>query len=134
MDKLTYYFREVDTIDTPTSLVPGAMFRVARERRRSILFRHVPVLLLGLMFSLGATVFAIQAAIADAIQSGLANFLTMIVTDSGTVLASWQSYSLTIVDTFPAIQLAGACGALFLFFTLLRRIDGELLGMTKLRS
>lgn len=122
---LERYFRRMDPVKTPDGMIEGVFVRIAGERRRLALLRHLPALALGLCLSAAATVFAVRTAVADAVQSGLTGFLMLLVTDHGAVASSWQAYAMTIVDALPAAPIAVAFAAAFGFFALLRRLDDE---------
>ncbi|HSD12354.1 MAG TPA: hypothetical protein VLC10_02235 [Patescibacteria group bacterium] len=107
-------------------LLDSVMTAVARARRRDFFARRLPLLGSGLAMSGAAAAYAIALAVAEASRSGLAGFLSMIVTDTGAVIASWQDYILSLIDALPVAPLGGVCAALFVFFLLLRRLDGAL--------
>ncbi len=119
-------FKQSDPPGPDRRLLDSVMAAVARERRRDLFFRRLPLLGSGLAMSGAAAAYAVVLAVADASRSGLAGFLSMIVTDTGAVFASWKDYLLSLIDALPVVPLAGVCAALFVFFVLLRRLDGML--------
>ncbi len=105
-------------------LLGAVMASVTFERRRAAFARRLPVLVSGLAASGAAAAYAVVLAVAEASRSGFGGFLSMLVTDTGLVLSSWQDYLLSLLDALPVAPLAGVCAALFVFFVLLRRLDG----------
>ncbi len=124
-NNLKRYFREIDRKESPSGLIEGIMTRITREKKRDVVLHHLLPLSFGVLLSATITVFTVRLTIADALQTGLGNFLSMTMTDSNSVLHSWQSYSLTILDAIPVAPIVGTCAALCIFFLLLRRIDNK---------
>lgn len=116
-------FRRSSPPEPPARLLGSVMEAVARERRRGMLLRRLPLLGAGLALSGAASAYAVALTVDAAARTGLAGFLTVIVTDTGAVAASWQDYLLSLLDALPVAPLAAVCGGLFVFFTLLRSVD-----------
>lgn len=116
-------FRRSAPPEPPARLLGAVMEAVARERRRGVLVRRLSLLGTGLALSGATAGYAVMLTIDAAARSGFVGFLSVFVTDTGTVMASWQDYLLSLVDALPVAPLAGACVAFFVFFTLLRRLD-----------
>lgn len=116
-------FRRSAPPEPRTGLLGSIMGAVARERRRAVLVRRLPLLGAGLALSGAGFVYAVTLTVDAAARSGLVGFLSVLVTDTGAVAASWQDYFLSLVDALPIAPLAGVCAALFIFFALLRSLD-----------
>ena len=119
---LEQLFHDLDTSEV-SHLLDTVMFKIRREqRRRAFFYRELPSLF-GLFFSSLSVIYAFFITIQDVNQSGFVDFIKEFFVDFSGVLSSWQSYSLTLLDTLPMMSLAGICVSLFCFFWMLRLCD-----------
>ncbi len=122
-ENLKKAIRSLDVHGPSPRLFDDAMEAVFAYRRRQVLARRLPFMVVGLAASAVGVVYGAYAALRQASESGLLEFLSAAATDTGAVLSAWQSYLLAVVDALPVIQLAAVCAALFVFFALLRSVD-----------
>jgi hypothetical protein len=122
-DNLKNVLRKIESNGTSPRLLDGVMEAVFIARRRQTLLRRLPFLVVGLVVSAAGAVYGAYAAVQQADASGLVAFLSAAATDTGAVLSAWQSYAFAVIDALPVPQIAAFCGALFVFFALLRSAD-----------
>ena len=100
----------------PEGLFAHIMERIREEERflsfkkRFILFSAV------LLASVGAFVPVILAFKTTFAQSGFPQFLSLIFSDFGLVIANWQDFSLALLESLPAMSVIAFLATLYIFF------------------
>ena len=98
-------FTHLEPPEPPAGLLNKIMARIREEelllsiRKRLILFSSV------VLMSAGAFIPVINAFQAEFAQSGFSQFLSLIFSDFGSVMANWQDFGLTILESLPAMSL-----------------------------
>ena len=70
--------------------------------------------------SLAVIFFATQEVIWQLGQSGIMNILSLLFSDLAVVLANWQSFVLSCLESFPVFPIVLTSGAALIFFVSLR--------------
>lgn len=88
-------------------------------KHRAILFSIIFII------SLGALIPAISSAHAAIDASGFFSFASLIFSDMRIVLATWQDFTLSLLEALPALSLAAVLAAVFTTLGSLRYLVGE---------
>src|ERR1019366_6480855 len=89
--------------------------RIVRARLHATL--HISLITLAVI----AFVPAIGNLIASASHSGFSSYISLAISDGGSMLGSWQSFILSIVETVPLLEIGVILGILLIFANSLRR-------------
>lgn len=96
------------TLPKPSAgLLGKIMQRIEHERCLQIMRWKAALFGLLSALSLASLAPALSAFKSDLAQSGFAEFLSLAVLDTGTVLASWQNFGLALLESLPAISIIG---------------------------
>ena len=105
-------------IQPPKGLLEKILKRIHREERL-LVARRVIIFSIMLIGSLAGFVPSLKMVLSDFSSSGFLNFFSLLFSDFSTVATYWQSFSMILLETLPALSLT-----LFLFvlFILLQSI------------
>lgn len=88
----------------PTGLLEKILKRIHHEER-VLATRRVIIFSATTLVSLPALILSAKMLLSDLAQSGFLNFFSLLFSDFSSVLAAWQSFSLILLETLPAISL-----------------------------
>lgn len=94
----------LQTVEPRSGLYGAVMQRIALARQRSARVRTALFSVLALA-SATLLVPAAQYAAEQFYASGFYDYLTLIISDRGFVLAYWQQFSLSLVESLPSLAL-----------------------------
>ena len=92
-------------INPPIGLLEKILKRIHKEERLLVL-RRIIIFSITLIGSLLGIVLAFKTLLSDFSQSGFMSFFSLMFSDFSTVMAHWQSFSLILLESLPAISLA----------------------------
>jgi hypothetical protein len=92
-----------EIIEPKIELKNSIIKRIRKEETKKTIYRMISgsILSLASIFSL---VFYTINIFKDAQISGLSEYLSLIISDSGLVISYWQTYMMSIVESLPIIQ------------------------------
>ena len=99
----------------PNGLLNKIMARIREEERLLSLKRWLVLFSAAVMISAGAFIPAINAFRAEFTQSGIGQFLSLIVTDSGVVTTHWQDFGLALLESLPAVSAIALLATMLIF-------------------
>ncbi|MDD5626397.1 MAG: hypothetical protein PHW01_00055 [Patescibacteria group bacterium] len=102
-------FSHLTPPEMPDNLFEKTMRRIQKERQSSILKRKVMILSIGMIGIIGAAAAFIPAfkmAQTELSESGFPYFLSLIFSDFETVVAYWQNFIMSLLETLPVMGLA----------------------------
>ncbi|MFA6534294.1 MAG: hypothetical protein WCT37_03935 [Patescibacteria group bacterium] len=94
--------------------------RLVGVKRRLVAFFLVAVSSLVALLPLG------QLVKTSLIESDFIQFASLLISDFGVILASWQSFSLTLLETLPIINLLAVLAVILLLLESLKFLAREL--------
>ena len=109
------------TLEPRASLYASVMERIATARRRAARIRASLFGALALVSAL-LLVPAVQYAAEQFYASGFYDYLTLIISDRGFVLAYWQQFALSLVESLPSLALLLLLPIVFALVYSLRRV------------
>ncbi|MFA6919416.1 MAG: hypothetical protein WC244_04925 [Patescibacteria group bacterium] len=98
-------FSHVETLEPPQALLGHILLRLENEKKLVVLKRRVAFFSVGLIFSVLALIPAFQLVWNGISSSGFVQFLSLLFTDSEIVMAYWQSFALTLLESLPALSI-----------------------------
>ena len=113
-DRYRRLFSKLPTIGAPIGLKGAILERVRLEERQAAqrgVFATVPVLLA----SFGGMVWGAIAAVQALSQSGFGHYVSLIFSDTGSIVSLWYPFALSIVESLPLFALTVLVGALLAF-------------------
>ena len=96
---------ENSNIQPPKDLLEKILKRIHREERILVL-RRIIIFSVTLTASLLSFVPTIKILLSDFNQSGFVNFFSLIFSDFSSVATYWQSFTLILLESLPALSLA----------------------------
>lgn len=113
----------------PAGLLDKVMQRIDEEKSIASLKKRLALFSIFLAISAAVSFPLWQTLRVELIQSGFSQYLTLLIYDSRAVAAYWQDFSLTLLETLPAVTLTGALFVIFVILASLRMVvrDGQTL-------
>jgi hypothetical protein len=103
-----------EIIEPKIELKNSIIKRIRKEETKKTIYRMISgsILSLASIFSL---VFYTINIFKDAQISGLSEYLSLIISDSGLVISYWQTYMMSIVESLPIIPIAITAVSVLIF-------------------
>ena len=92
-------------INPPNGLLEKVLKRVHREQRLLVL-RRITIFSTTLILSLAGLIPSFKILLSDFSQSGFISFSSLMFSDFSAIMAHWQSFSMALLETLPAVSLA----------------------------
>jgi ABC-type spermidine/putrescine transport system permease subunit I len=108
-------FSRFTTIEPPEGLLGKIMERIRQEKHLLAVKRRLVVIFLGFAASAAALIPVFNLARTDLAQSGFLQFFSLAFSDFGIIIAYWQSFAMSLLETIPAISLAMFFAVIFMF-------------------
>jgi hypothetical protein len=104
-EKLSQLFKNTQDLEPPAGLEGFVLSqieaRATKQTRRNLIFSYA-----GLLGSLAAGLYAFLVFGNGIIESEFFSLLTLAFSDLGTVLANWQDFAYSLMETFPVVYVA----------------------------
>jgi hypothetical protein len=110
-EKLFSHFKAVEPTD---SLLPKIMRRI-QKKRQWLAVRRLVVFSFGLGASTTAFVLALKLAWIGFVESGFAEFLSLLFTDTATIAVYWRNFIFSLLEALPATSLIALLIAALVF-------------------
>lgn len=94
------------TIAPPADLFDRVMFRIGMERRFISMRRKFWLSLACFVIVIFIGIPVSQAFSLDIAHSGFSDYASLIISDSSTVLGSWQDFGLSLLESLPVLSTA----------------------------
>ena len=98
-------FTHLKPQEPPVGLFNKIMARIHEEERLLSIKRRLILFSIPVIISAGAFIPVINAFQAEFAQSGFSHFLSLMFSDFGSVIANWQDFGLTILESLPAMSI-----------------------------
>ncbi len=121
-------------IELPEGILDRIMARIREERRLLVFKRRLMLYSIGAIGSFIALVPAFGAMWTELAQSGLAQFISLIFSDTGAVLAFWDVFVLSILESLPAFSIVVVLATLFVFLGSLKLLARDILAVLAPRN
>ncbi len=122
------------SIELPEGLFDRIICRIREERRLLVFKRRLAFYSVGAIGSLIAFIPAFGAMWTELAQSGLAQFISLIFSDTGAVFAFWDVFVLSILESLPALSIAVVFATLFIFLGSLKLLARDILAVLTPRN
>lgn len=111
-DSYERLFSLVDHREPPGGLLNEVMTQIEAHDRRAARIRSA---LSGALFvaALVALVPAWHVLSTELAQSGFIQFVSLLFSDAGVLLAFWQDFVISLAESFPVVGAAAVCGSVF---------------------
>ncbi|MDD5110663.1 MAG: hypothetical protein PHI63_05645 [Patescibacteria group bacterium] len=112
-------------IEPPPALLGKVLRRIDREKVLYAAKKRLVVF--GVLFSgsVVAGIPMISAFQAQLAQSGFVQYVALLFSDFQSIVAHWQDFGLTLLETLPAITLAGTLTVILTMLISLRAVIGS---------
>lgn len=97
-------FTHLKPQEPPVGLFNKIMARIHEEEQLLSVKRRLILFSTAVIISAGAFIPLINAFQTEFAQSGIYQFLSLIFTDSGSVMAYWQDFGLALLESLPAVS------------------------------
>lgn len=112
-DSYKNILKNIRQIDPPRHLYPDIISRIEAENSKAARMRFT--MFLGMtLASLSVAIPAFQYAFQEFYKSGLPQYLALIFSDGGTMLAYWQDFTLALAESLPIFGLVMLFSAIFI--------------------
>ncbi|MFA5188789.1 MAG: hypothetical protein WC460_05495 [Patescibacteria group bacterium] len=102
LEKLFTYY---NAPEPPNDLFGKIMERIGQEKKLQMLKRRIFILAASLFGALILFIPALKAVISGFVESGFAQYFSLLFSDAGIVLTYWQNYALSLLETLPVVNL-----------------------------
>ena len=117
---------QLNLIEPPGGLLQRIMARIQYERRLMSLKKRIIIFSLTLIISLAAVIFISKMTMSVATASGYTSFFSLIFSDLRIVLINWQSYGLSLLESFPVLGATGVLVAILILMESLKYLVEDL--------
>ena len=101
-------------IEPSDVLKKNILDKIEREETKKAMYKIVFSSLLSLL-SVSTLVIFVTSIIKDTYQSGLYDYLLLMISDGSSLLSYWQAYSMSIIESLPILQITVALGSVSIF-------------------
>lgn len=103
-----------ENIEPPERLYLGILARIEREKRR---IARIRLAFFGIVAgaSLASIIPSFQYVMREFAQSGFYEYLSLLFSDSGAVLASWREFALSLAESLPITEITIFLVMVFVF-------------------
>lgn len=115
-------FTHLKPQEPPAGLFGKIMARIHEEERLMSIKKRLFLFSITVLVSAGALIPAVNAFQADFAQSGLTQFLSLLFSDLGTVMASWQEFGLAVLESLPITSIAAFLFTMLVFLWSLKHL------------
>lgn len=115
-------FTHLEPPEPPTGLFDKIMSRIHEEEQIMSIKKRLFLFSITVLVSTGAFIPVINAFQADFAQSGLVQFLSLLSSDLGAVMASWQDFGLAILESVPVMSISAFLFTLLVFLWSLKHL------------
>jgi len=112
--------KKTQLLEMPAGLFDRVMTRIYKEQRLLSLKRRLVIFAVVLMSSLVGFGFALQAAKTAILESGFAEFASLIFTDATALTNYWQNFGLTLLEALPVMSIVACLVAILVFLEALK--------------
>jgi hypothetical protein len=112
--------------DLPRDLLANVMDQIHRQRQVAKTRNRLIVFSLGLVGSVAAFIPMIKSLIVGLNNSGFFQFFSLLFTDSKTVLAYWDNFLLTLLESLPILSLIAVLAIVLIFLESLKNFFHDL--------
>lgn len=110
------------TPNAPTGLLNAIMERIKEEQRLLTIRRRITLFSLAAAASFAVCIPALNTTKAELAQSGIAQFLSLALSDPGTVFMLWSDFALSVLESIPVLSIAVSLAAAFTFLISLKAL------------
>ncbi len=121
-------FTYLETVEPPKDLLPRLMFRYQQEQRKKIFVRKLHLSLFSLV-TVASAVFlvpTIKAFLASVSESGFLYFFSLLFSDFKIMAVNWQVFGLSLLESFPVLNLAILLFVVFIFLGSLKFLSKDI--------
>ena len=119
-------FNHLQSPELPGGLLAKIIYRINEERRFLTIRRRIFLFSIGLVGSLVAFIPAFKMAKSGLIESGFTQFFSLLFSDAGIVIANWQSYSYSLLETLPVLGLMALLATVLVFLESLKLLSKDI--------
>lgn len=121
-------FNHLETVEPPKDLSIRLMLRYQQEQKTKILMRKLHLSLFSLV-TVASAVFlvpTIKAFLASVSESGFLYFFSLLFSDFKIMVANWQVFGLSLLESLPVLNLAILLFVIFIFLGSLKFLSKDL--------
>jgi hypothetical protein len=111
--------------EPPADLSGLILRRINRRRIRAARLRFGIFFGLSLV-SISALAPALQYFVSEFYSSGFYNYVTLALSDSGSILTYWKEFGFALADSFPTMAAAAVFSALFVLLGSIRNLSRDI--------
>ncbi|MDD5639231.1 MAG: hypothetical protein PHR47_00250 [Candidatus Pacebacteria bacterium] len=98
-------FMNMEEANPSNKLFEKIMLRISREEKLSIVKKRIAVFSVFLIISLGGFVYSFIAVQNALVSSGFTQFFSLIFSDFNIVIAYWQNFLFTLLESLPVFAM-----------------------------
>jgi len=115
-------FTHLESPEPPAGLFAKIMARIHEEERLLSIKRRLFLSSTTVLISAGALIPVVNAFQTEFAQSGLFQFLSLLLFDLGSVAANWQDFGLAILESLPAMSMMALLITMFVLLWSLKHL------------
>lgn len=113
-------------IEPPIGLLQKIMSRIDKEEKISSLKKRIFILVGGMIGSLAVFGYVFSAARTAAIESGFADYFSLIFSNPSIIFNYWNNFLGTLLESFPVTEAALLLVLTFAIFQILRHMTKDM--------
>lgn len=110
------FFPRLAPPEPPVGLFQKIMARIHEEERLLSIKRRLILFSATVVVSAGAFIATIGVFQQEFAQSGFSYFSSLLFSDLGSVIANWQDFGLTLLESLPAMSMIALLAVALIFF------------------
>lgn len=118
-------FNKLEQIEPSEKLLAVIIERIDLLKRRSVRIR-LAVFGTVATASLAGMIPSFQYVARGLYQSGFYEYISLLFSDSGTVLVSWKAFALSLIESLPFIEMTIFLAAVFAFLFSVKSVIGNI--------
>lgn len=115
-------FTLLESLEPPSGLFNKIMARIWEEECLQSIKKRLVLFSVSLFVSAGAFIPALNASRQGFTNSGFYQYLSLMFSDFGSVMISWQDFGLAVLESLPAISATAFLATLLIFLWSLKRL------------
>jgi len=101
-------------IEPSENLRNSIINKIKKEEMKRTIYKIVFSSVVSLS-SVSLAIFSITYVIKDAYQSGLSEYLSLLLSDGGLLVSYWQTYAMSIVESLPIVPITLVVASIWIF-------------------
>lgn len=119
-------FSHLEPPKPPVDLLPKILMRIQQEERSKHIKWHLSFFVALLVGSVVLFIPAFMAVRVAIVKSGFMQYISLLISDSKTVMTFWDSYAMTLLESLPIMSIVSFLATVLVILEALKYIARDL--------